>query len=458
MSNSDDLDEVCLVDDDRSVLRSMQYLLASDGMKVRAFNKPEEFLAHAADSSGRRGRDRHLDGRRDRSGNSRADVCALTAPARDRHHCARRSGRPRHRDANRPSRFFHQTIQRRTISRRCARRARPGPDFVGICATRSAIPRSLYFSDETKVQWSHRDRFRTFPRYAANEHALNPAKFTCVCFGDAGDKPAAAPDGMVWIPGGEFSMGAVVNGHGSPEMPMASNDAEPIHRVRVDGFWMDKTTVTNEQFEKFVEGDRIRYDRGTHADEGRIPDCAAGKSGRRFRRFHAAGSRSAAEQSFQWWSYVKGANWRHPLGPESDIKGKEKYPVVHIAYPDAEAYAKWAGKRLPTEAEFEFAARGGLAGKTYVWGDEFRPNGKWMANTYQGKFPVRRSRAKTASPASRPSRNFPPNGYGLYDMAGNVWQWCSDWYRPDYYAELAKAGDLTVNPQGPESPIRSRRA
>ena len=125
---------------------------------------------------------------------------------------------------------------------------------------------------------------------------------------------------------------------------------------------------------------------------------------------------------------------------------------MHVAYPDAEAYVKWAGKRLPTEAEFEFAARGGLSGKTFVWGDEFRPKGKWMANTYQGKFPVT-DKAEDGFTGIAPVAKFPANGYGLYDMSGNVWQWCSDWYRHDYYAELAKAGDLTINPKGPDTPF-----
>jgi len=194
---------------------------------------------------------------------------------------------------------------------------------------------------------------------------------------------------MVWIPGGEFSMGASTSGKGSAEMPMASNDSGPIHRVQVDGFWMDATPVTNEQFEKFVKATgyvTIAERKPTKEEFPTAPEenLVAGSV-----VFAPTDQEVPLTDHYQWWSYLKGANWRHPLGPQSDIKGKEKYPVLHIAYPDAEAYAKWAGKRLPTEAEFEFAARGGLSGKVYVWGDEFRPDGKWMANTWQGKFPVK---------------------------------------------------------------------
>jgi len=276
---------------------------------------------------------------------------------------------------------------------------------------------------------------------------------------DAGFEPTTAnknspsgtaPNGMVWIPGGGFSMGAVMSGHGRNEMPMASNDAGPIHRVRVDGFWMDATVVTNEQFEQFVRSTNYVTIAERTPTREEFPTAPAQNLIAGSVVFMPTNHEVPLNNHYQWWSYVKGANWRRPLGPESDIKGKEKYPVVQIAYPDAEAYAKWAGKRLPTEAEFEFAARGGLSGKTYVWGDEFRPNGKWMANTWQGKFPVRDT-GDDGFAGIAPVKSFPPNGYGLYDMAGNVWQWCSDWYRPDYYAQLAKTGAVTVNPQGPDS-------
>jgi sulfatase modifying factor 1 len=264
--------------------------------------------------------------------------------------------------------------------------------------------------------------------------------------------PGKAPERMVWISGGEFSMGAATSGSGSHEMPMASNDSEPVHRVYVDAFWMDVTPVTNAQFEKFVKATNYitiaertptKEEFPTAPEENLVAGAVV---------FAPPDHEVPLNNHYQWWSYVKGANWRHPLGPQSDIKGKENYPVVHVAYPDAEAYAKWAGKRLPTEAEFEFAARGGLSGKTYVWGDAFRPYGKWMANTWQGQFPVKDA-GEDGYAGIAPVKSFPPNAYGLYDMAGNVWEWCSDWYRPDYYQTLADKGGVARNPRGPDSPF-----
>ena len=157
-----------------------------------------------------------------------------------------------------------------------------------------------------------------------------------------------------------------------------------------------------------------------------------------------------------WWRWVPGASWRHPEGPASDLKGRDTEPVVQVSWDDANAYAKWAGKRLPTEAEWEYAARGGLDGKRFAWGDEFRPAGKYMANTFQGHFPDKND-PEDGYPKRSPVKSFPPNGYGLYDMAGNVWQWTSDWYRADYFADLAHAG-LARSPTGPTGELRSRRS
>jgi len=153
---------------------------------------------------------------------------------------------------------------------------------------------------------------------------------------------------------------------------------------------------------------------------------------------------------YQWWNYIHGADWRHPEGPGSNIKGKDNYPVVHIAWEDAQAYAKWAGKRLPTEAEWEFAARGGKTGKLYAWGNQFKPEGNWMANTYQGKFP-QQDNGTDGYTGIAPVSKFPANAYGLYDMAGNVWEWCNDWYRADYYEMLS--GKVSSNPRGPQVPF-----
>jgi formylglycine-generating enzyme required for sulfatase activity len=253
---------------------------------------------------------------------------------------------------------------------------------------------------------------------------------------------------MVWIPAGEFSMGA----QNPPDMNevgmQGTTDARPIHRVHVDGFFMDKTDVTNSAFAEFVKatGYVTVAERKPRAED--FPDAPPENLVAGSVVFSPPDHPVPLNDHFQWWSYVRGANWRHPLGPNSDIKGKENYPVVHIAYEDASAYTKWAGKRLPTEAEWEFAARGGLAGRPFVWGDQFRPNGKWMANTHQGHFPVQDT-GDDGYVGIAPVAQYPPNGYGLYDMAGNVWQWMSDWYRPDYYQILADQHGLARNPQGP---------
>ena len=254
---------------------------------------------------------------------------------------------------------------------------------------------------------------------------------------------------MVWIPGGEFSMGA----NDPPDMDdvgmKATQDARPIHRVHVDGFFMDTTVVTNAQFAVFVQatGYVTVAERKPRAEDfpGAPPENLVAGSV----VFSPPAHPVALDNHFQWWAYLPGANWRHPLGPSSGIAGKDNYPVVHVALEDAEAYARWAGKRLPTEAEWEFAARGGTSGEPFVWGSDFRPQGKWMGNTHQGHFP-NSDTGEDGFTGIAAVAQYPPNQYGLYDMAGNVWQWTSDWYRPEYYATLAQGG-VARNPRGPES-------
>src|SRR5688572_6317470 len=264
--------------------------------------------------------------------------------------------------------------------------------------------------------------------------------------------PATTPEGMVWIPGGEFSMGARSPMDSGDLVGMqATTDSRPIHRVAVEGFWMDATEVTNEQFARFVKATgyvTVAERKPTAEDYPTAPpeDLTAGSV-----VFAPPDHAVPLNDHFQWWAFVDGADWRHPSGPKSSIEGREKFPVVHIAYDDAVAYANWAGKRLPTEAEWEFAARGGLTGALYPWGDNFMKDGKFMANSHQGNFPNDDTGADAYVGVS-PVAKYPPNGYGLYDVGGNVWEWVSDWYRPDYYAQLATAGSISRNPPGPADP------
>ena len=265
--------------------------------------------------------------------------------------------------------------------------------------------------------------------------------------------PGPAPEGMVWIPGGAFWMGrepAVCDPH---QCCNAGMDAQPIHQVEVDGFWMDRTPVTNAQFESFVEATRYVTTAEKRPEVAEIMKQLPPGAPPPPRENLVPGSLVFAPPAIpvplndhtRWWKWQPGANWRHPEGPGSDLKDRMAHPVVHVSWDDAVAYARWAGKRLPTEAEFEFAARGGLDRKRYAWGDELLPGGKWQANIWQGQFPVENTEADGYRATSSVG-SFPPNGYGLVDMSGNVWEWCADWYRPDYYKDSPRR-----NPPGPRT-------
>jgi formylglycine-generating enzyme required for sulfatase activity len=248
---------------------------------------------------------------------------------------------------------------------------------------------------------------------------------------------------MIRVPGGKFIMGSEESGCNQCDEKTGlcrPNDNLPLHEVELSDFWLDETPVTNAQFRAFVEATG-------YVTRAEILSQAERQSGRTqpasFVFRPRPGIQSLKDHS-QWWAVVEGASWRHPDGPESNIDGKDDHPVVQVCWEDADAYALWAGKRLPTEAEFEYAARGGLAQKPYAWGDELTPDGKWMANIWQGEFPYENTKADGYTTTS-PVKSFPPNAYGLYDMSGNVWQWCADWYRPDYYAKSPKK-----DPRGPD--------
>ena len=248
--------------------------------------------------------------------------------------------------------------------------------------------------------------------------------------------PAPAAD-MVWVPGGTYRMGS------DQHYP----EEAPAHRVTVDGFWMDRYPVTNEAFARFVEATG-------HVTFAEIPPNPADYPSAKPEMLYAGSLvfrkpkvRVPLTDSSRWWTYLRGAQWRHPYGPGSTIRGLERYPVVHVAYSDAQAFAKWAGKDLPSEAEWERAARGGVEGAEYAWGDELTPRGGHMANTWQGEFPVKNGKDDGFDGTS-PVDQFPPNGYGVYDMIGNTWEWTSDWYQPRHPAERTKACCIPLNPRG----------
>ncbi len=269
--------------------------------------------------------------------------------------------------------------------------------------------------------------------------------FTCLFFGVVSDAQEAGrrlnTKNMVWIAPGTFVMGSVIG----------EADSRPLHKVTLEGFWMDKYEVTNQEYAKFVAASdyvTVAERKPNPKDFPGVPPEALKAGSIVFVPPGQAvppGKLRERNAFLQWWKYVPGSSWRHPEGPGSTLRNRLNHPVVHIAWEDAVAYAKWAGKRLPTEAEWEYAARGGLISMEYVWGEKQTPKGKLMANIWQGQFPLENTK-NDGFRLTAPVGSFPPNGYGLYDVAGNVWEWCSDWYTPDYYQNSP-----AKNPKGPKT-------
>jgi formylglycine-generating enzyme len=252
------------------------------------------------------------------------------------------------------------------------------------------------------------------------------------------ERTEKAPDpAMIWIPGGIFQMGS---DHHYPE-------ERPAHRVRVDGFWMDRTPVTNREFRRFVEATGYITFAEIPPDPKDYPGALPHMLKAGSLVFTPPKKPVDLNNWSRWWRFKFGAYWRHPYGSTSSLAGLDEHPVVHVAYRDAEAYAQWAGKRLPSEAEWEFAARGGLDGAEFAWGDEFTPQRQHMANTWQGDFPHQNSRADGYARTS-PVTAFPPNGYGLHDMIGNVWEWTTDWYSARHEPTAPSPCCPSENPRG----------
>lgn len=261
----------------------------------------------------------------------------------------------------------------------------------------------------------------------------------------------SSPTGMVWIPGGEFMMGS--------DNLDSKPDEKPIHLVRVDGFWMDATPVTNKQFKAFIDatGYVTTAERVPTLEEimkqvppgtpNPPPEALVAAS----LVFKPSNGPIRLDNSLAWWEWKPGASWKHPLGPDSTVEGKEDHPVVQVSWDDAQAYAKWAGKRLPTEAEWEFAAYGGKKDIIYVWGNDKFSEENPQINIWQGVFPYKSTKPNGYF-GTTPVTTFKPNPYGLYDMSGNVWQWCSDLYHINYFKEEAKKS-ISINPTGPKTSL-----
>jgi formylglycine-generating enzyme len=246
-----------------------------------------------------------------------------------------------------------------------------------------------------------------------------------------------APEGMVWLPGGTFRMGSE---NFYPE-------ERPVHEVRVDGFWIDACTVANEEFTRFANAAGYKTVAERPLDPADFPGAPEENLHPGSMLFRMTDGPVDLRDYSSWWAWAPGTNWRHPHGPGSSLDGLERHPVVHVAFEDAERYADWAGKELPTEAEWEFAARGGLDGKNFVWGDEDLADTGKVVNTWQGEFPWKNT-AVDGYEGTAPVGSYPPNGFGLFDMAGNVWEWTDDWYAPSRKRELLPTCcGVAVNPR-----------
>jgi len=247
---------------------------------------------------------------------------------------------------------------------------------------------------------------------------------------------APSTKGMIWVPGGEARLGS------------QERDADaPMRRVRISGFWIDAVEVSNAEFAKFAKATNYVTiaERTPSAEE--FPTVPKDKLVPGSLVFTPPPNAVELREFWAWWSYVPSANWRQPEGPGSSILGREDHPVVHVSWQDAQAYVKWANKRLPTEAEWEFAARGGLDQQRYVWGDQQKLGGRWPANIWQGHFPQDNTQ-DDGFLTTNPVRTFEPNAFGIYGMSGNVWEWCQDWYHPRGYGDPSL---VAVDPRGPKA-------
>ncbi len=265
------------------------------------------------------------------------------------------------------------------------------------------------------------------------------------------------PTGMVWIPGGTLVQGALEND------TLAMGHEKPAHKVAVDGFFMDIDEVTNDQFQRFIDATGYVTVAEQEIDWEEMKKQLPEGTPKPHDSIMKPGSLTFKKSETplpnlydfsQWWEWTIGADWRHPGGPETDIIGKEHYPVVHISYEDALAYCDWAGRRLPTEAEWEYAARGGRNGVPYAWGADISMLSK-MANTWEGEFPIENTK-EDGFESRAVVKSYRPNDFGLYDMAGNVWEWTSDWYNSKYYRERAAKNEVALNPSGPEAPFNAQ--